>query len=167
MSLSAYIKSLFQSEAGGLLGTKVARAAAVCPQTAWQDIFTVTNGNVLMTMLIGERTVIQAGGVSNLDIQADPTAGAAVSLCAVTVITADPVGTLYSFTGNPADPCWSGLAVPGGFAGGSLGTGNNSLGWIIPPGTVEWRESAAAGTGSVQWYMCYVPIDINASVVAA
>jgi hypothetical protein len=133
----------------------------------WQDIFTIATGNVLMTMLIGERTVIQAAGASNLDIQIDPTVGAAVSFCAVTVITADAVGTIYTFTGNPADACFAGLAVPGGMAGGALATGQNMHGWVIPPGTVEWRESAAAGTGSVQWYMFYVPIDTNANVAAA
>lgn len=167
MGLPAYIKSLYLSRAGGTLGTRVARAAGACPQNAWQDIFTVSLGNVLMTMLIGERTVIQAAGASNLDMQIDPTAGAAVSFCAVTAITADPVGTIYTFTGNPADACYAGLTVPGGMAGGALATGQNMHGWVIPPGTVEWRESAAGGTGSVQWYMFYVPIDTSANVVAA
>ena len=44
-------------------------------------------------------------------------------------------------------------------AGGALATGLNTHGWVVPPGTIEWRESAAAGTGSVQWTMFYVPID--------
>lgn len=143
------------------------RAAAACPQNVWQDIFTVTNGNILMTFLLGERTVIQGGGASNLDIQIDPTAGAAISFCAVTVVTTDAVGTLYTFTGNPADACYAALAVPSGMAGGLVATGGNMRGWIIPPGTIEWRESAAAGTGSVQWYICYVPIDSDAFVVVA
>ncbi len=167
MSLASIIKALYRSQGGGALGTFVERATNACPQNVWENIFTVTGGNVLMTMLIGERTIIQAAGASNLDIQIDPTAGAAVSFSAVTVITGDAVGTIYTFTGNPADACYVGLAVPGGMAGGALATGGSMHGWVIPPGTVEWRESAAAGTGSVQWYMFYVPIDRVASVAAA
>jgi len=167
MGLPAMIKSLFLSQSGGTLGTRVFRATNACPQTAWENIFTVATGNVLMTLLVGERTVIQAGGASNIDFQVDPTAGAAVSLCAVTVCTTDAVGTIYTITGNPADACYSGLSVPGGMAGGALLTGQNVHGWIVPPGTIEWRESAAAGTGNVQFYMFYVPIDIGANVVAA
>jgi len=167
MGIQAMLKSLYLSYAGGTLGSRVARAAGVCPQNVWQDIFTVNTGNVLMTMLVGERTIIQAGGASNLDMQIDPTAGAAIALCAVTVVTADAVGTFYTFTGNPADACYAGLAVPGGMAGGALATGQNMHGWIVPPGTIEWRESAAAGTGSIQWYMFYVPIDTGATVTAA
>lgn len=167
MGLPALIKSLFLSQSGGTLGTRVFRVASACPQTAWEDIFTISIGNVLMTMLIGERTVIQGGGASNIDFQIDPTAGAAVSLCGVTVCTTDAVGTIYTITGNPADACYSGLTVPGGMAGGALATGQNMHGWVVPPGTVEWRESQGAGTGSVQFYMFYVPIDIGANVVAA
>lgn len=167
MSLASIVKALYLSQGGGALGTYVFRATNACPQNVWENIFTVIGGNVLMTMLIGERTVIQAGGASNLDMQIDPTAGAAVAFCAVTVITVDPVGTLYTFTGNPADACYAGLTVPGGMAGGALATGQNMHGWVIPPGTVEWRESAVAGTGSIQWYMFYVPIDPVASVAAA
>lgn len=167
MSVSAMIKSLHISQSGGTLGTYVFRAAAACPLNVWLPIFTIANGNVLMTMLIGERTIIQGGGASNLDIQIDPTAGAAVAFCAPTLITADAVGTIYTFTGNPADACYAGLSVPAGMAGGALATGQNMHGWVVPPGTVDWRESAGAGTGSVEWFMFYVLIDRGATVVAA
>jgi len=148
------------SQAGGTLGTRVYRVADVdVPLNAWRNIFTVSNGLVLMTMLVGERTIIQAGGVSNLDLQSDPTvAGAAVALCAPTVITADGVGTLYTITGVPGDGCYAAIGgVPGGMSGGLAAQGFH--GWIILPGTVEWRESAGAGTGAIQWTMFYVPID--------
>jgi len=161
------VVALFESHAGGALGTRVLRAAAACPQNVWLPIFTVTGAPVLMTMLVGERTVIQAGGASNLDIQVDPTAGAAVSFCAVTAVAADAVGTFYTFTGNAADVCFAVLAGEAGMAGGLLATGINTHGWIVPIGDVEWRESAVAGTGSIQWTMFYVPLGATSSVVAA
>lgn len=167
MSLAGKVSSLFVSQAGGTLGTRVFRAASACPLNVWLSIFTVSNGLVLMTMLIGERTVIQAGGASNLDIQVNPTAGAAVALCAATAVTTDAVGTIYTFTGTPADACFAALAGQAGMAGGLLATGISTHGWIVPPGTVQWRESAAAGTGSVQWTIFYVPIDPESSVAAA
>ena len=150
-----------------VIGQRAFRAAGACPLNVWENIFTVSGGLVLMTLLVGERTIIQAGGASNLDLEVDPTAGAAVVLCIPTVVTTDPVGTLYTITGNPADAVYAGLAVQGGMAGGALATGQNTHGWVVPPGTVEWRESAGAGTGSIQWTMYYVPIDPGASVAAA
>jgi len=157
------------SYAGGTLGTMVFRAASVPTAAAWLPIFSVANGNVLMTMLIGETTVLEATGATNMDIQIDPTAAtvAAVSFCALTAVTNDPVGTFYTFTGNPADPAYAAGAVPGGMAGGALATGQSMHGWVIPPGDVEWRESVAAPTHAVQWYMFYVPIDRGATVAAA
>jgi len=166
-TISPDVVALFESKAGGVLGTKVVRAASVCPQNVWLPIFTVTGAPVLMTMLVGERTVIQAGGASNLDIQVDPTAGAAVAFCAATDVVTDAVGTLYTFTGNPADDCFAALAGQAGMAGGLLATGINTHGWIVPIGDVEWRETAAAGTGSIQWTMFYVPLGDTSVVVAA
>lgn len=169
MSLSAIVKSLYMSYAGGTLGTMVFRTASVPVAAAWLPIFTVSNGNVLMTMLIGETTVLEATAATNMDIQIDPTAAAmaSVSLCALTAVTDNDVGTIYTFTGNAADPAYAAGAVPGGMAGGSLAQGQNMHGWIIPPGNVEWRESVAVPTHEVQWYMFYVPIDRGATVAAA
>ena len=166
MGLNSYVKSITASQSGGTLGTRVFLPATVCPTGAvWTTLFTVSGGLVLMTMLVGERTIIQAAGASNLSIRVNPTAGAVVAFCAATVVTADAVGTIYTFTGNPADACYAGLAVQAGMSGGLLATGMNTHGWIVPPGTVQWNEDAAAGTGSVQWTMRYVPIDPEAYVV--
>jgi len=163
MSLSAMIKSLQRSQSGGTLGTYVFEPAAVAPANAWRTIFTVTGGNVLMTMLIGETTIAEGTGASNLDMQIDPTAaGAVAALCAATVINNDIVGTLYTFTGVPTDGCYAALSVPGGMVGGLAAQGFH--GWVVPPGAVQWRESAAVPDHAVQWYMFYVPIDRGANV---
>jgi len=150
------------SYAGGTLGTRVFLAAAVAPANAFRTIFTVANGNVLMTMLIGETTITDTTGASNLDMQFNATVGGAVALCAPTVINNDVIGTLYTFTGVPTDGCYADFAVPGGMAGGLAAQGFH--GWVVPPGTVQWRESAAVPVHAVQWYMFYVPIDREATV---
>jgi hypothetical protein len=153
---------------GGPLGLRVARAAAAVPQAAWQAIFTITGGNILVTAVLGERTVIQAGGADTMQMRANPTAGAAVNMDIGTLITtADAVGTLYTLTGNPVDPIQSGLALPGGLAGGLLATGDNVHGWIIPIGDIEYTCTAAAGTGSIAWTIFYIPLDLGALAVAA
>jgi len=151
----------------GSNGIWTMRAAAAVPQNAFQNLFTIATGNILLLFLVGERTVIQGGGVSNMDFQIDPTAGAAVALCIPTVITTDAVGTIYTLTGNPADAVYAGLASMSGMSGGALATGQNTQGWIVPPGTIDYRESAAAGTGQNQFYACWVPIDAGATLVAA
>ena len=167
MGISAMIKSQYSGLAGGYLGTYVERATSVPGANVWLSIFTVSVGNVLMTMLIGETTIAEATGATNMDIQINPTAGAAVSFSAATAVTGDAIGTIYTFTGNPADACYAGLAVQAGMSGGLVATGQQMKGWIVPPGTVQWRETIAAPTHSVQWYLFFIPIDRGAAVVAA
>jgi len=166
MGLGNDVKSLHASQSGGTLGTRVFLPATACPVAAnWTTLFTVSGGLILMTMLIGERIAVQAGGASNLSIRINATVGGVVAFCAATVIDADAIGTLYTFTGNPNDACFAGFAGEAGMAGGLLATGINTHGWVVPPGTVQWNEDAATGTGSVQWTMRYVPIDPEAHVV--
>ena len=168
MGLGQDVKSLFMSHSGGTLGTRRFRVASIpTAGGAFLPIFTVSNGLVLMTLLVGETTVAEATGATNLTLQTNPTAGAAVALCIATAVTLDAIGTLYTITGNPADAVYAGLAVQGGMSGGALATGQNTHGWVIPPGTVDWSETVAAPTHQVQWTMFYVPIDPKASVAAA
>lgn len=167
MGLGSIIKSLYMSYAGGTLGTMVFRAASLPTASSVPlPIFTVTGGNVLMTMLVGETIAPDTTGASNLSIQIDPVAaGAAVALCGATVINNDVAGTLYTFTGVPGDGCYADLAVPAGMAGGLVAQGFH--GWIIPIGDVEWIESNAGPDHTVQWTMFYVPIDRGATVAFA
>lgn len=158
---------LFLSRAGGRLGTPVDRAAAADPQNVWLDIFTIAGGLVLITSLIGVRTVIQAGGASNMQFQHSigPT-----PICAVAGIAADGVGTIYSITGIFADALQIGLAgvpLPGGLAGSVGGGGNSINGIIMAAGTIQVTMTAVAGTGSTRYVCHYIPIDSGATVVAA
>ena len=164
MGLRSELRSLYSGKAGGTNGLIVVCPAQAAPLNVFHPIFTITGGTVLITSLVGYRTVVQAGGASNADLQTDPTIGAAVSLCAVLAVTGDLAGIIYTITGNATDAMQSGRAVFGGMAGGLLATGINMHGWLCAAGTIDWRESAAAGTGPVEWYLSYVPINPAAYV---
>lgn len=150
------------------LGIRVARAAAVdVPNTVWTNIFSIAGGLVLVTSLIGVRTVVQAGGASNMQFR--HSVGATV-LCAATAVAANAVGTIYTITGNFADAITLGAAgVPilGGIAGGLLATGNQGYGILMGVGNIQVSFSAAGHTGSTRYVLTYIQVDDGASVGVA
>lgn len=167
MSDKRFAELLYLSRAGGRLGTPVDRAAAADPQNVWENIFTVAGGLVLITSLIGVRTVIQAGGASNMQFRHSigPT-----NICAVAAITGDAVGTFYTITGIFADALQiaaAGIPLPGGLAGSVGGGGNSISGVIMAAGTIQVTMTAAAGTGSTRYICHYIPLDSGATVAAA
>lgn len=144
----------------GILGCRVNRATAALPQTAAAAIFTVAGGRVAITSIVGEVTTVIQTQADNTKLTFDPTdAGATQDLCAVTDITADAVGTMYSITGTPAGVLSDAL---------NLMTPNKNLAnpLILKPGSIL-LDCAASNTGSVKWSLWYVPLDDGATVVAA
>src|SRR3989304_9142235 len=57
------------------LGFHAAKAAATLPQGTTQEIFTVTGGRVLVSLLFGEATVALGGVANDLSVQMNPTTG--------------------------------------------------------------------------------------------
>ena len=168
MSLSAMIKAMYANQGrSGVLGTNVVRAAAADPQNVQQTIFTIAGGVVLVTGLVGVRTVIQAGGASN--IQFRHSVGATV-LNVLTAITGDTVGTIYTITGNVNDNALigvGGIPVQGGMFGSQAGVSQQQPGLYFFTGNIQVLMTAAAGTGSTSYILTYVPISTGATVVAA
>jgi len=163
-----WIRALFLAEVSGTLGKRVDRAAVLIPQTATEAIFNVVGGNVLITSLIGEVTVLIGNIVNTLQLQINPTAGAAVVLDNGTYNPqAIAVGIMVTPTGNPADILQAGLALAGGLAGGLLATGINVHGWIAPPGTIELTTTADSVTGMMKWQCHFIPLDAGAVVQPA
>lgn len=162
-----YSKLLYLSQAGGALGTPVYRAAAVDPQNVWLPIFTIAGGLVRIMSIIGVRTLIQAGGASNMQFRhsVGPTAW-----CAATAITGNAIGTIYTVTGIFADALTigaAGVSIQAGLSG-SIGGGANSLrGLLVGAGTIDVTMTAAAGTGSTRYIVRYIPEDAGATIVAA
>jgi len=163
-----WIRELFLAEVSGTLGKRVNRAAALIPQTATEALFNVVGGNVLITSIIGEVTVLIGNVANTLQLQINPTAGAAVVLDGGGYNPqANAVGTLVTITGNPADDIIGGLAIAGGLAGGLLATGINTHGWVAPPGTIELITTADSVVGQMKWQCHYVPLDAGAVVQPA
>lgn len=135
---------------------KVYRATAALPATTASAIFTVT-GRVKIIDIKGVVTTVIQTQANNTKLIANPTVGADVDLCAVNDITADAVGTVYSITGTLANAMVATTSGAGVFQAAPL---------TVEAGTID-LSCAATNTGSVSWYIEYLPITAGAKIVAA
>ena len=142
-----------------LLGTKVDRATATLPQTATGSIFTVSGGRILVTGLLGEVTTAIGATATTVTVVSTPTTGTATTLASATAVTSKEVGAQATL------PLTSGgaLVVANGGGGGQF-PGHSP--YIVPIGNIQITTSAST-TGSMKWSLTYVPLDDNATVVAA
>ena len=138
-------------------GIKVDRATSTLPQTTQSALFTIANGRVCITGLIGEVTTVIQTQANNTKLVANPSVGTDVDICAVLSITADEVGTLYGITGLTSD------AMIGINAGAVPDQVKNV---IVAPGTLD-LNCAASNTGAIKWTVFYYPIDDGATITAA
>jgi len=165
--MEGWMRLLLEGRAGGYLGKRVARAATADPQNVWQTIFTISGGLVLIKALIGVRTIIQAGGASTLQFQ--HSVGPTVLDAGTGVATANAVGTIYWLTGDVTDPVQLGAAGAPILTGKIVATSvtHAGIGVLAGAGNIQVTFTAAAGTGSTRYILCYEQIDPGASVVAA
>lgn len=136
-----------------LFGTRVQKSTGTLAATTI-PLFTIAGGLVAITSLVG-RVTTAVTVANSYKLQHNPTAGTTVDLCAATDIgtTDTALGEILVVIGAKA----TGLAV------GALGINNYPL--IMDTGQIE---SVSAGTdGVILWALTYVPLDTNASVVAA
>lgn len=141
------------------LGIHVQKSAS--PANATTSLFTVS-GLVLVTGIVGLVTTVMSATATSLNLNHDPTIGAAADLCAATVITSDTAGTLYGFSGVITELLVSsGTAVPS-----EAYTRLSGVRTVLNNGVVG-QVGTAANTGVVEWHLMYVPISNGASVVAA
>lgn len=139
------------------LGLRVDRDTAALPQTTTGSLFTVSGGNILLTLILGEVTTVIETQANNTNLVANPTTGTTTDLCAVLDITGGEEGTLYTISGTAGDALQSGSS-------GSVIAQAASV--IVAPGAIQ-LTCAASNTGSVQWSVWYVPLVAGASVAAA
>ena len=165
MGFGGDLKALVSSRAGGFLGTRVFRASATLPQPAAGNLFTVQNGLVIVTYIVGEVTVVMGAVGNNTSLQHSV---GPIALCAVLDTSNDVVGTLYHISGDPAEPLRdSAGCMPGGLRGGlAAGAGLIANGILCNPGNIQLL-CAANNTGSCQWTLFFIPIDPEANVVPA
>lgn len=152
------------------LGFVCQRTAAADPQNVWQNIFTIAGGRIILTGLFGARTVIQAGGASTMQFRWDDGVTPTVLDAGTAAVTGDDVGAQYVLTGDTTDPIQVGdLAIPvmlGRVVATSTTYGALGL-FIVTAGTIDVTMTAAAGTGSTGYTLCYLPLDTGVTVVVA
>jgi len=135
------------SQFNSALGKMVHRTTAADPQNVWLPLFTIT-GMVIFTGLMARRTVIQAGGASTMQFRhsAVPT----ILDDGTLAITGDVADTVYSCDFDPTDPIISAVGtVPGAIAPFGL----------TVDGDIEVTMTAVAGTGSMEYWVAYIPVN--------
>ncbi len=140
-----------------LLGLHIARETASLPQGGSGTLFTISDGMVLMTSIVGEVTTA-IGGANATKLIGTPTTGTATDLCATVDINTCDVGDLLSIDGVPGNGLYSAHegAVPVMLGQGVvLQTGNLHL------------NCAGSTTGNIKWVVTYVPLDANAYMEVA
>lgn len=145
----AYTKSAF-----GARASKAYTPLVVETKT----LFTVS-GLVLVTSIVG--IVTTAITVANtVKLQANPTTGTTVDLCAATDIgtTDTPAGNLLTVAGAPGTSIVNGIgAVPVFVTAQAI---------AVAAGTIE-QVTATGADGGITWYLTYAPLVSGATIVAA
>lgn len=138
-----------------IYGVRVERSGAVLPATGNQTLFTIANGRIMLTGLVGEQTVVGSATATNLKLTSVSTAigGSGTDICSNTAVASAAVGTLYS-------P----IALGSAMNTGAVVTQNNEL--ILPPGIIR-ATTDATNTGAIKWTLTYIPLDDGATVTAA
>lgn len=148
----------------GGIGIKVVRAAALDVQ-AWTTIYAITGGVVLVTGLVGVRTVNQAGALSTMQFRHSI---ATTVLCVPLLVAGDLANTLYTITGNPNDPLISGAAgipIQGGMMGSPAVLAQQQWGVLMFTGNLQVNFTVVTG-GQTRYVLTYIPVDAGATVAA-
>jgi len=139
------------------LGFRVDKAAATLPASTTQDLFVISGGLVLVTLVIGEVTTAIQGQACNLSVVFDATAGGDVTLASVLDIDADVLGSLYLVEGDG-----SALKQDGGGLLNAIGASP----MVLSEGEIHILTSATS-TGATKWICFYFPLDEGAAIVSA
>ncbi len=145
-----------------LLGRTVSRDTAVLPNNGVaQNLFTITGGRALLTLLVGEFTVAGNAVAATMRWQHTASGGGAVSYlsAASASLSSKAIGTLLGLSGLDTDA----MLVSSGESA-LIGLTRYP---ILRPGTLAILGGGANSTGSVKYLFGYVPIDDGVEVVAA
>jgi hypothetical protein len=142
------------------LGIHVQKATATVPQGTTQDLFAVTGGNVLITLLFGQVTTILGAVANDLAVWVDPTAAGTTYIIASAVEgNALQANSFMVVEGDGTALMITGLAGAGPIISG---TGH----FVCPTGTIQLK-CVGSTTGATKWELFYFPLDDGASVASA
>lgn len=139
------------------IGVKVGpKASTAYTSTVAQTLFTITGGQVLVTLFMARVTTLHGATTLNIKTATVPTTGTAVALSSdVDTNALEANGTLYVEGDGTATVKANGGVV--------LSSATGSGGFIVPAGTITFTPSATT-TGATNWELWYFPIDDNAYV---
>lgn len=146
---AAFLKSAF--------GQRIAGTAKTLAATGTGTIFTVANGMVMITSIVGVVTTVVQTQANAIKLVATPTTGTVNDLTGTVESSAAAVGSLFSAQGLAADALVKST-------GGGVSTLRQPL--IVAPGTIG-LNTAATNTGAIRWTLTYVALDDGATVTAA
>lgn len=123
-------------------------------------LFTVANGNILVTSFFGLVTTLIGATATTLALGTVPTTGTAstAGIATATAVTSAEKGT---WVAPLASSGVAGALVVGSVAGKSL---YNTTAFVVAPGTITATTSANAGGGVIKFYITYVTLDNGATV---
>ncbi len=150
-----YNMSALEAHEHARLGIRVFRATDNI--TTGEDLFTVSKGNCLVTLMLGEITTDIENKTVNFTLVANPTTGSNTDVAALLDIDDDPAGTIYTVHGA------AGTALQVGQSGSVIG---RNVSFVISPGVIE-ATVGATHTGTTKWTLWYVPLETGAKIVAA
>ena len=159
MSLPQEIRRLWESlEGRGILGQRVVRGLTAIGAGGRLNLFTITGGEILLTVLYGVCTTAETGGANNATFDATPTTGGALSpMSSATAFGAAAIGDMLCPQG--------GLALPAHPAAGYSGAMPTMwMPWICKVGSIGVTKSAATGNSVWRWVLCYIPLTLGAVV---
>lgn len=141
------------------LGFRAQKASASLPQGTTQDIFTVSVGRVLVSLLFGEVTTVLGAVANDLSVQMNPTAGTTYIIASAIEGNALEAGGLMVVEGDG-----TALMITGKAGAGPIISGTGL--WICPVGTIEFK-CVGSTTGATKWDLWYFPLDEGAVVASA
>lgn len=146
--------------AGGALGTVVTKTGYT-PTAATVDLFNVS-GFVKLVEVFGVVTTAMDATATTLKLAFDPTVtGAVTDLSATATITSDVLGTLYSIVGVAATALQESAAI---YLLPAAKMPANGI--ILPAGKIQ-ATGSAINAGVITWYVSYLPIEADATILAA
>lgn len=139
-------------------GPQVIKKSVALANNTTSALFTVATGNVLVTSLYG--TIAATAPTGTLSLGITPTTGSTANtgIATATTVSSHEVGTWVAPTASSGT---AGALVVGANAAGAV---YNPSPFVVPTGTITQTTNANLSSGTVSWYLTYVPLDPGANV---
>lgn len=133
---------------------------AALPQTAAQNIYTISGGRILLVALFAEVTTVIQAQSTTVKVTSTPTTGSAIDMSSTGAdINALEVGGRIALA-NPPAAATAMVKTNAGY------TNLEGVFTIVPIGTISYTTGGSS-TGGLKWDLIYVALDDGAQVVAA